>query len=261
MPSIHTSEGAIFYARRGAHGPALVCLHGAGGNHQHWGHQLGALAGIAQVYVPDLPGHGRSARPGRTTIAAYAAAVIALLEACGLPRVVLAGHSMGSAIALELALGYPERVSALALVGGGARLRVAPAFLSGIVHDTAATVRTIVSHSYAPTAPADMLARAEAGLLQCDPPVYQGDLIACDAFDVRTRLGALRCPATIICGDADQMVPLKYSLTLHEQIAGSTLVVVAGVGHMPTIERPAEVSAALRALVQRAAAQGEAPGQ
>ncbi|HEX9373176.1 MAG TPA: alpha/beta fold hydrolase [Roseiflexaceae bacterium] len=251
MPLAITAAGAIFYARRGASGPALICIHGAGGTHAHWGYQLRDLDGVAQVYTIDLPGHGRSALPGRASIAGYGLALHELMDAIGLERAALVGHSMGGAIALWTALERPERVAGLGLVGAGARLRVAPAILEGLGRDLPATIRLIVEYSYAAAAPPELRARAEASYALCDPVVYRDDFVACDGFDVAARLPAIRCPAAIVCGAEDRMTPPKYGEQLRAGLPDATLTLVPGAGHMLMIERPAAVSEALRALAQR----------
>jgi len=251
MPIIETAAGPLFYAQHGSAGLPVVAITGAGGTHRHWGYQMRDLAGIARLYTLDLPGHGRSPLPGRASVPEYGAAVLALLDACQLERAVLVGHSMGGAIALWAALERPERVAGLALVGSGARLRVAPAILQGLAADYLATQRMIVRMSYAPGTPAELLAQADADYARCDPQVYRDDFAACNDFDLRTRLGELSHPTAIVCGDADQMTPPKYSRELQAGIMGAALTMVARAGHMAMIERPAAVSAALRELVGR----------
>lgn len=251
MPTIATPGGDMFYLKRGASGPALICIHGAGGTHAHWGYQLRDLAGIAQVYTVDLPGHGRSAPPGHAKIAGYGAAILGFMDALDLRRAALAGHSMGGAIALWLALAAPERILGLGLAGAGGRMRVAPAILAGLDADRPATIGTIVAYSYAPGTPKRMRQRAEEAYALCDPAVYRGDYLACDAFDVLARLGEVACPTAVICGDADRMTPLKYSEALRDRIPGATLTIVPGAGHMAPIECPSAVGAALAELVER----------
>lgn len=253
MPTIPTAAGPMFYARRGANGPPLVCVHGAGGTHTHWGYQLRGLAGDARVYTLDLPGHGRSAPPGRESIAGYADAVFAFLDALGLERAALAGHSMGGAIALTAALAHPQRVAGLCLVGTGGRLRVAPAILEGFQTDLRANIRLIVENSYAPAAPPDMRAKAEQSFALCDPIVYRGDLVACDGFDVLDRLPEIACPVEIVCGAEDRMTPPRYAETLRARIPDARLTLVPEAGHMLTIERPAAATNTLRALLGRVA--------
>jgi pimeloyl-ACP methyl ester carboxylesterase len=251
MPRIQTRAGDLFYLQRGQEGPALVCVHGAGGTHAHWGYQLRALSSSTRVYTIDLPGHGRSPLPGRTSIATYASALLHVLDALSLERAVVAGHSMGGAIALWAALEAPERVAGLALFGAGARMRVAPAILDGLLGDRLATIHTIVSYSYPSGTPERMLQRAEISYAGCDPEVYRGDFLACDAFDVQARLGEIACPTAIVCGTDDRMTPPKYAKALCDGIAGATLELLPGVGHMAPIEQPEMVSAALRELLRR----------
>jgi pimeloyl-ACP methyl ester carboxylesterase len=173
------------------------------------------------------------------------------MAACQIERAALIGHSMGGAIALWTALEQPMRVGGLGLAGTGARLRVAPAILAGFDRDVPATIRLIVEFSYAPAAAPSTLAQAEASYAKCDPVVYQGDFVACAGFDVSARLAEIGCPTAVICGVEDRMTPPKHSEMLRDRVAGAALTLVPGAGHMSMIERPAAVSAALRALVMR----------
>jgi pimeloyl-ACP methyl ester carboxylesterase len=251
VPTISATAGAIFYLKRGNTGPPLICIHGAGGTHQHWGYQLRGLSDIARVYTLDLPGHGRSAPPGRDTIAGYVKVVLAIMDRLDIRGALLIGHSMGGAIALQAALDAPERVLGLGLIGAGGRMRVAPAILDGLSGDRLATINTIVEYAYAPDAPERIRRQAAAAYALCDPTVYRGDYLACDAFDVLSRLGEIGCPAAVVCGTADRMTPPKYAEALRDRIRGSTLTLIASAGHMAPIERPAEVTAALRELITR----------
>jgi pimeloyl-ACP methyl ester carboxylesterase len=147
----------------------------------------------------------------------------------------------------------PERVIGLGLIGAGGRMRVAPAIPDGLTGDRLATIRTIVEYAYAPAVPERMRRQAETAYALCDPSVYRGDYLACDAFDVLSRLGEISCPTAVVCGTADRMTPPKYAEALSERIRGSTLTLIASAGHMAPIERPAEVSAVLRELIARLA--------
>ncbi len=151
MPMIETAGGRAFYAARGEAGPAILCIHGAGGSHSHWGHILGGLGDTARIYAADLPGHGRSDPPGRPSISAYVEFLLALMDALGLERAVLAGHSMGGAIALTAAAERPERVAGLILAGASARLRVLPSLIAGLTEDPAAAIEQLVAMSTPPT--------------------------------------------------------------------------------------------------------------
>ncbi|MBX0330056.1 alpha/beta fold hydrolase [Oscillochloris sp. ZM17-4] len=246
MPMIDTALGRAFYAAQGEAGPALICIHGAGGSHRHWGHILGGLGDLSRVYAVDLPGHGRSDPPGRDSISGYVEFLFALMDALGLERALLAGHSMGGAIALSAAAARPERVSGLVLAGASARLRVLPALIAGLASDPGAAVTQLEDMLYADDAPAELRAAGAAEAHSCDPLVFRDDFIACDGFDIRPRLAELRMPALVIAGAEDRMVPPKLSAELVAGLAGARQVTVSGAGHMPMVERPAEVIAAIR---------------
>ena len=248
MPYTTIAEERIFYTlhRSDPEGRRnLVCVHGAGGSHLHWPPELRRLAGV-NVYALDLPGHGRSEGQGRSSIAAYRDFLIAFLDALGLDRVVLADHSMGGAIALDLALHRPTRLAGLILVGSGARLRVAPAILEGILADFEAAVDLICDWAYGPDAPEQLKRLGREQMARTLPEVLHGDFAACDAFDVRDRLAEIHCPTLVISATADRLTPLKYGDYLQKHIAGARLTVIEDAGHMVMLERPMQVTQAIQ---------------
>ena len=82
-------------------------------------------------------------------------------------------------------------------------------------------------------------------LREVDPRTLRADFLACDVFDRRADVSRIALPTLILCGDADRMTPVKFSQYLHEQIAGSQLIVVPGAGHMVMLEQPAAVAEAV----------------
>ncbi len=225
-------------------GPPLVLIHGAGGNAMHWPAELRRLPG-GTVYALDLPGHGKSGGAGRTEVGAYAEVVCAFADALDLPPFVLAGHSMGGAIAMECALRYPNRLAGLILVGTGARLRVAPQILDGILADFAGATELLTAWTHGEATAPNLRRLYLRRLREVDPQVLHGDFAACDAFDRRADVSRITAPTLILCGDADRMTPVKYSQYLHEQIAGSQLTVIPDAGHMVMLEQPAAVAEAV----------------
>lgn len=230
--------------------PALVLIHGAGGNLYHWPPVLRRLPG-EDVLALDLPGHGRSSGPGCTTIAAYAAVVAAWLDQLALPPCVVAGHSMGGAIALELALRQAQRLRGLVLIATGARLRVHPDILHRMRDDPAAAARQIVEWAYGPQATPEQKRQYLRHLLAVDREVLYGDWLACDGFDVRNQLGAISLPTLILAGTADIMTPPKWAAFLAEHIPGADPAWIEGAGHMLPLERPTEVAAAIAGFMDR----------
>ena len=221
--------------------PPLVLVHGAGGNLMHWPGALRRLPGHT-VYALDLPGHGRSGGAGRAEIGAYTDVVRGFAEALGLAPFVLAGHSMGGAIALEFALRYPTRLAGLILVGTGAKLRVAPEILTGIREDFQGTTELLAQWAHGEHADPNLLRLYTRRLREVNLQIIHDDFAACDAFDRRADVSHITLPTLILCGEADRMTPVKLSQFLHEQITGSQLVIVPGAGHMVMLEQPAAVA-------------------
>ena len=226
----------------------LVLVHGAGGSHLDWPASLRRLK-KANVYALDLPGHGRSAGMGRSSIAAYRDFLLAFLDGLDLERAVAVGHSMGGAIALDLALHYPDRLAGLVLVSSGARLRVAPAILTGILADFEATVDLVCDYAYGPAASEQLKRLGRQRMLKTPLKVIRGDYAACDAFDVMERLGAIRCPTLVIGGSADMLTPPKYSVYLRDHIPGAELALVDAAGHMVMLEKPEVVARAVSKFI------------
>ncbi len=254
MPSVTLDGQPIHYTHvasakaQTAHRPPLVLVHGAGGNLYHWPPQLRRLADV-EVYALDLPGHGRSVGPGRSTIDAYAQVIKAWAEALCLPPFVLAGHSMGAAIALTFALQAVDRLTGLALVGAGARLRVNAALLDGLRQDFDATTAKLIDWMYHPAFPAKLRQQALAQLRTNEPQTLYQDFWACNAFDLRAQVTSLTLPTLIICGVADKMTPVSFSEVLHQTMAGSQLHLVEKAGHMVMLEQPAVVTALFQAFM------------
>lgn len=228
--------------------PPLVLVHGAGGDLMHWPTNLRRLPG-RRIYAIDLPGHGKSGGAPLPDIASYAEALREWAEVHALPRFVLAGHSMGGAIAIEYALRYGGGLAGLVLLSTGARLRVAPQLLSGILNDFDAAVALLARWMYGEGTDPNLLRLGARRLREVKPEALHADFAACDAFDRRTDVGRIEAPTLILCGDADVMTPMKNSEHLRDQIAGSHLVVIPGAGHMAALQQPQVVAARIEAFL------------
>ncbi|MCI0476890.1 MAG: alpha/beta hydrolase [Anaerolineales bacterium] len=250
MPVAQVAGQNIYYIARGAQGTPVVFIHGAAGNHLVWGMQVHALGEVARAVALDLPGHGRSDPPGRTSVEAYRDVIVGLLDALGFDRAVIVGHSMGGAIAQTLALSHPDRVAGLGLVGTGARLRVLPAILDGVLNDFESIAGLVVENSYAPGLNVEFQKRAEDEFRACPASVTHGDFSACNQFDVMARLAGIRAPTLVVCGREDRMTPAKYSVYLATQIPNAYLVLIDHAGHSVMIEQPDETNKTLLDFVE-----------
>jgi pimeloyl-ACP methyl ester carboxylesterase len=143
---------------------------------------------------------------------------------------------MGGAIVQTLALTHSEVIKGIVLVGTGARLRVFPVVLNGIKNDFEETVRKITQFTYSRKAPADLIEKGVLDLMKCRPEVLYGDFLACDRFDIMNEVEKIDLPTLILCGEEDELTPVKYSHFLQNRMKGSKLEVLPHAGHMVMME-------------------------
>lgn len=234
-------HGADNYSR-----PPVILIHGAGGTHLHWPPQIRRLHD-QRIFAVDLPGHGRSEGVGHQTIEDYAENILEFMKAVKLNSAVLVGHSMGSAIALTVAIRSPRLVSGLGLVGGGSRLRVSPAILQSAANPSTFpdAVHMVSEFSFSAHASAKLKELAEQRLSGTRPTVLYGDFLACNAFNVTDQLAGISAPTLIVCGAEDRMTPPKYSELLRDNIPNARMEITANAGHMVMLEQPELVASVL----------------
>ena len=231
--------------------PTLVFLHGSGDNAQLWDAVIACLPQYTAIAL-DLSGHGAlTARPGPTTMSVddYAGAVRAELTRRGLGHVCLIGHSLGSAIALRMAVDYPALVSRLVLVGAGARMRVLPALLEEARTDPSSAKWKLVEMGFAPAHQSQARPFFEH-LAPTAPGMLYRDLAACDSFDIMSELGHIAQPTLIVTGEEDRLTPPKYAHFLAEHLDNAHLALLPNAGHYAQIEAPEAVASAIRAWLE-----------
>ncbi|MBI5419337.1 MAG: alpha/beta fold hydrolase [Deltaproteobacteria bacterium] len=227
----------------------IVFVHGSGGSHHTWRDQWAGLKGAARLVIPDLPGHAESSGSPRESVEAYAEWLADFVKETGLRKFILAGHSMGGAVALQAALSGIGGLEALILAGTGAKLKISPVIFDGI----AGRFR-----EFAPELVEWMMAKATGPLLRDDvtkdvlstrPAAFLSDFRACDSFDVMDRIGRIDVPTLVIQGDDDRLTPLKYGEYLATNIRGAILKIIHDAGHLAMLEKPTEVNDAIGAFV------------
>ncbi|MDE2179775.1 MAG: alpha/beta hydrolase [candidate division NC10 bacterium] len=255
MPYVQVGRARIHFVEQGP-APAsrlspIVFIHGAGGSHQVWLQQVRTLARRRRAIAVDLPGHGDSEGGGADRIEAYRDIVKKCMATLGLDRTVMVGHSMGGAITQSLALIHPGLLAAIVLVGTGARLRVQPQIFTGLQDDAKRTVELMTKWARAPGAQAELLQQDTDAILRTPVSVIEGDLRACNVFDLMDQVKAITLPTLVICGTDDLMTPPKYAEYLHRQINGSQLALIPAAGHMVMLEKPDKVSEGIDAFLER----------
>ena len=219
--------------------PTLILIHGSGGSRLSWRLQLPALDHDINVVALELPGHGGTPGPFLTSVVDCAAWVARVLAAWNLPQApVLAGHSLGGAVAIEAGLTRPELLGGLILVGTGAHLPVNPALIDGLTQNFEATIPVIMKWAFAKTVDPKLLEDAVQLMLQLDPALLINDFQACDRFDRRADLGRMALPTLIVCGRQEKMTPPALSEELQANIRGSLLEIIDNAGHEVMEEQP-----------------------
>jgi pimeloyl-ACP methyl ester carboxylesterase len=244
MPQVETRRGNVYFAdHRRDDTPPMLLIHGAAGSRLDWPLPLRKMGAV----VPDLNGHGKSAGEGRDTICEYADDMAALLDTLDIERAFVCGQSMGGAIALTMALEHPAQVRGLILISSGGRLRVHPDILTQARRNPAAVADILFKWLWSGETDEAMREKGKAAFMAQKLEVIARDYLACDAYDVRDRLGEIRAPSLVLCGTADVMAPPKYSEALAAGIPDARLQLFEGAGHNLHLERPVEVAAAVSA--------------
>lgn len=214
-----------------------VFIHGAGGNNLLWKRTMSFLSGDGTAFAVNLPGHP-AGDITCTTVPAYARAVHDFISERGLARPAVCGHSMGGAIALTLALDYPEDVGSLLLVDTGPRLGVDPGLLEGLRGQPLRAIEKMITPWSFHSLTLDAARESRTALSLSNLPVFLNDYLACDGFDVRSRLPSIAARTLIVCGESDEMTLPKGSHLMQADIPSSTAYFIRDAGHMVPLEKP-----------------------
>jgi len=239
--------------------PCVVFIHGAMMDHGNFTLLARWFAhhGFA-VLAPDLPGHMQSAGPALTRIEAMADWVLALLDAAGVRRAALAGHSMGSLVALEAAARAPERVTRLVMLGTAVPMPVPQVLLDMGRDDPLTAIERVIVYSFSTLAakpsypgPGVWLRGSGRALMRLvlarsgEPLLFHIDFSACNAYDHGLDTAAqVRCASHLVLGRFDQMTLPRGA----QAVAGVLKATVHSVpaGHFLMQECPDPVLNALR---------------
>lgn len=265
--SIHGKQIAY---RTGGSGPVVLLIHGMAGSSTSWTPVLEDLAPHVTFVAPDLPGHGRSAKPrGDYSLGAHASILRDLLLALGHDRATVVGQSLGGGIAMQLAYQHPERCERLVLVCAGGLgeevmplLRalaapgaefVLPIACQRVIRSSVEKVTGWAAKVGLRPAPATVeMWRAYTSLI--DPEARVAFLHTLRAVvdlkgqrvSARDRLYlAQQVPTLIIWGEDDPIIPVSHAHQAHAAMPGSRLEVMPKLGHFPHCEDPRRFSRAL----------------
>jgi pimeloyl-ACP methyl ester carboxylesterase len=219
--------------------PPLVLIHGVGGNYLSWPPEIRRLSGY-RVITLDLPGHGKSGGAGRQCVQDYARAVAEFIDRIGFSRAVFVGHALGGAIALALALDYPDCVAGIGVISTGPSLPIPSSVIENVASKSTLpfAIQRLQEMWLGSQTPADMKEIIIKRLTETRQTLLLDDLLACNQFNLADRLEDIRTPALVICGTEDKLTPIRFSEALSWQIPGAAMQTVEGAGHMVMLEQP-----------------------
>lgn len=245
--------------------PCIVFVHGAMHDHTCWTllARWCAHHGHAVMAV-DLPGHGGSAGPPRTSVEDIATWLLALLDAAGVAQAVLVGHSMGSLAALEAAGRAPQRVQRLVMMGTAYPMQVSETLLATAANDPLRAIDMVNAWSYAsmaakPSFPAPgmwlhggnrvLMRRNQAR--DAGINLFHHEFSVCNSYRggeaAMAELVRVGCPVSCVLGVADQMTLPARARSLIDGLGATVHTVPAG--HNLMTEAPEQTLAALRAAL------------
>jgi pimeloyl-ACP methyl ester carboxylesterase len=210
--------------------PRLYYVHGSGFTEDSFREQVRAFP---ESVALSLPGHPQGVP--LDSVGAMADWLHQRVSPDG--RAVVAGNSLGGAIALEWASRYPQDVAGLILIGTGARLRVSPAIFE-LIEQWPDSISKLVDFSVSPTADANLRGRVDGWHRTVGQRATRMDYTACNDWDMMDRVAQIKFPTLIIVGELDKLTPPKFARFLNENIACSRLLEVSGAGHIAMAERP-----------------------
>lgn len=244
-------------------GAAVLLLHGVGGRRSQWTRQIRALSDQAAILAWDARGYGDSVGPSVVSMGDFADDLLRTLDALGLEKVLVVGHSMGGRIAMEAASRAPQRFAGVVLSGAQA------SYLAHMSDDERATYvasrRALFSDGAVPEDQAHAVAaqvlpstasdasRAEVAtdLAALRPEGYLAALAASAGWDRSSSLPNFEMPVTVLGGALDRICPPEECERIATLVGQGPAKILEGVGHMPHIEAPDQITALLRDFLTR----------
>ncbi|MDT7950195.1 MAG: alpha/beta fold hydrolase [Acetobacteraceae bacterium] len=249
-------ERAGIKYREEGEGTPILFLHGIGGGAAIFTPQLAHFGRRYRAIAWEMPGHAGSAPLPLVTMAALAAALAGFIEALGLDRPILVGHSLGGMIVLRLLAEAPDLARAIVLsqtspAFGASDPAWAEAFIAAKLapldagRAMPALAPEAIAQSVGPGADPAGIAAAEACFAATPHSTYRDMVLAMPGFDARATLPTIAVPTLVVAGSLDRSAPAAGCERMAARIPGARYVLLDGAGHLAHAERPAAFNAAL----------------
>ncbi len=253
-------EGGKVGYRKDGTGPAIVLIHGTGGDGaSNWDEVTKDLSNDYTVVRPDYSGSGETADDGRELTVEYLAnQVLAAVDDAGIDRFVIVGFSLGAALAARIAADYPARISHLVMIAGfakpDARLKLQfELWRSLIASDRDAMARLVLLTGFGPDAlsswgfeAVDQAVRDTVSSQNWQGMARQVDVDL--ALDVTNAAQKITAPTLVVGCAHDHMVPASHSRALAASIKGAAYVELPS-GHLAPMQRPDLTASTIRSFL------------
>ena len=247
--TVEVDGQTIQYLVHGDGGVPVVLVHGFGGDLNLWMFNQPVLAEGRAVYAFDLLGHGGSSKDvGDGSVDHLATMTLATIDVLGLERVHLVGHSMGGAVAMQAALDQAERMASLTLIApAGLGPEINGGYIAGyIAAERRKDMKPMVAQLFADQSlvtrqmvedvlRAKRIDGVNAALSTIAAAQFDGNR---QTVDLSGQAGGLDLPKHVIWGADDRIIPVSHA----NNLAGATVTVLDGAGHMPMMEKTSEVN-------------------
>lgn len=255
-------------------GPVVLFIHGMLGSQHHWSHLVDRIDDNQRVVIPDLFGHGDSAKPmGDYSLSSHAATLRDLLDQLEIETVTLVGHSLGGGIAMQFFYLFPERVERLVLVAsGGLGREVTPLLRSATLPGADLVLGVVASGwmtsrlqgvgkaaskvGWKPGADVNAMWRGFTSLADRDSRrAFLATTKAVVDLGGQTvsahgRLADVEAPATLVVwGTKDRVIPVWHALKAQESVPDVRVELFEGAGHFPHLDDPDRFADLLREFI------------
>jgi len=249
--TVPLADASLFVDEGGRRGIPIVFIHGNGGSAEQWRTQLEHFRATGRRTIAiDLPGFGHSTAPasGDVSLAAMAAAIDHAVQATGVERFIIVGHSYGGAVVAAYAAAHSEKIAGVVYVDAAA----APLALTQQQKDQfgaalRANKMTVVRAWFTPMlAPSSDRVKEQvfASAERTSADILAAALMSLGAYDAKTLINAYRGPRlAIVASDLDNPASFQH------QFPDIHTVKISGAGHWLMLDKPEELDAALDAFV------------
>lgn len=241
---------------------SVLLLHGLGVYGESWWHQIQALSQNGYFpLAPDLPGFGSTpAEQKPWSVQGSGLSALREQDRFGINKTVVCGLSMGGAVALQMAIDYPERVLGLILINTFSALR--PANLSETFYFVRRGVRAylkspgdqaelVANRVFPKPEHAEWRMRLVESIRSSDPLIYRQAMIALARFNVNKQLAKINIPTLVITGSNDSTIPPQVQGRLAKRIANSKQYLIDGAGHGVIVDHYAEVNSLMLGFLEQ----------